>query len=135
MANESFNPELFEVVPPTLLGSECPDCGRRTFPPREVCPFCGELSNVQPRALSTTGTVYSYTIVRQAPPPIKTPYILAYVDLPQDQVRIMTRMDVETCSDMAIGAEVSLTSIILDDGNRPNGAIFAFALVAGSGSQ
>lgn len=39
----------------TLVGSVCPHCSAKLFPPREVCPYCGNgayaQQAVQPQAL------------------------------------------------------------------------------------
>ncbi|NIQ75444.1 MAG: hypothetical protein GWN67_12520 [Phycisphaerae bacterium] len=32
-----LNPQRY-----SLIGTVCPNCNRRIFPPRDVCPHCGE---------------------------------------------------------------------------------------------
>src|SRR5260221_14770845 len=76
----------------TLLASRCTECGSLSFPPRPVpgCPDpdCPGLDS-EPSALSTTGTLWSYTDARYAPPPPYPrqphaefePYPLAAVEL------------------------------------------------------
>lgn len=31
-----------------LSGSNCPECGIKHFPPRDICPDCGHKKNTQP---------------------------------------------------------------------------------------
>lgn len=123
MTETSFRPDVFRADPPTLLGSGCTSCGQRTFPPRDVCPSCGALDGAEPCDLSRQGTVYSFTIVRQAPEGLETPYILGYVDLPEDRVRVMSRIEGIEPDELEIGMPVVLQA-------RPNptgdGSIFAF---------
>jgi uncharacterized OB-fold protein len=118
---DSFRPDVFEADPPALLGSSCTRCGGRAFPPRDVCPACGAVDAAEPVRLSRTGVVYSFTVVRQAPPGLATPYVLAYVDLPEDEVRVMGRVD---AADVEIGLPVRLVS--RPDERHPDRVMFAF---------
>jgi scaffold protein (connect acetoacetyl-CoA thiolase and HMG-CoA synthase) len=117
----SFRPDVFEADPPALLGSSCTSCGRRAFPPRDVCPECGAVDAAEPVRLSRTGVVYSFTVVRQAPPGLQTPYVLAYVDLPGDEVRVMARVEAD---DVDIGSPVRL--VARPDERAPGRVMFAF---------
>ncbi|MBC3244977.1 Zn-ribbon domain-containing OB-fold protein [Pseudomonas lurida] len=83
---------LFRIDPPNLFGSECNQCSIRTFPARSFCPACNSDDVEQDVALANEGTIYSYTVIRQAPGGRKTPYTLAYVDL-TDGVRVMAQID------------------------------------------
>jgi hypothetical protein len=65
-----------------LVGEVCPNCEQRIFPPRDLCPDCGE----EARELfhfSGRGEVYSYTTVVQAPAGFEqeAPYAMAMVRL------------------------------------------------------
>ncbi len=65
-----------------LIGEVCDHCGAKLFPPRDICPACGvEAKTVH--ALTTTGEVYAYTVVRQAPQGFEAqaPYVVALVKL------------------------------------------------------
>ena len=49
-----------------LVGEVCGHCDSKVFPPRDICPTCGE----EAKALYTfsgKGEVYSYTTVFEAP--------------------------------------------------------------------
>ncbi len=88
-----------------LVGGRCPACGAHFFPAREVCSRC--LSELATVALSGRGTVYTYTVIHQAPPGFETPYVLAYVDLPEG-VRVLGQLEVPP-EEARIGVQVELT--------------------------
>jgi uncharacterized protein len=85
-----FREGLLSPDPPRLLGSRCGACSTTTFPPREFCPACRMADRPERIKLGTRGRVHSFTVVRQAPPGVAVPYVLAWVDLPVDRVRLMT---------------------------------------------
>ncbi len=65
-----------------LEGEVCPHCGAKLFPPRDVCPHCG-LEAKQTYTFVGTGTVVSWTTVRQAPEAFaeQAPYVVALIQL------------------------------------------------------
>ena len=76
-----------------LLIVRCGACGFWVHPPSPRCPKC--LSDaVVPSAVSGRGTVYSYTINRQAwVPGLEVPFVLAIVELDeQPGLRLMTNL-------------------------------------------
>jgi len=97
---------LMQMEPPRLIGTRCSECGTVTFPAREFCPACD--SEILPARipLSESGIIYSYTVVYQAPPGRKTPYVLAYVDL-ESGVRVLAQIDTDP-QQLAIGSAVTL---------------------------
>ena len=97
---------LFQFDPPKLLGSRCPDCGVVVFPSKDFCPACHSEADQASVLLSERGTVFSYTVVHQAPAGRRTPYVLAYVDL-EDGVRVMAQID-HAPDDVRLGMPVSL---------------------------
>lgn len=125
MSENSFRPDVFRADPPTLLGSQCGSCGRKAFPPREVCPSCGEADHSDRVQLSRAGRIYSYTVVRQAPPGLTTPYVLGYVDLPDDDVRVMSRIEGGQDGEIRIGAPVVLGACSGEKSAQP-GRMFVF---------
>ncbi len=127
MTTASFRPDVFTADPPTLLGSHCPSCGGRAFPFRAVCPRCGALDVAETVGLSTDGVIYSFTVVRQAPPGLETPYVLGYVDLPADEVRVMARIEGVTPEDVAIGQPVRLVARPDERAEVEGTVMFAFA--------
>lgn len=85
-----FRPEVLELADNGrghLIGSRCPACGAHFFPAREVCSRClGQ--DMERVALSSRGSLYTYTVVRQSVPGFSVPYLLGYVDLPEG-VRVL----------------------------------------------
>src|SRR6266568_3084509 len=83
-----------------LLASRCTTCGALSFPPRRIpgCPDpdCDGLEG-EPAALSTSGTLWSYTDARYAPPPPYprppdtefAPYTLAAVELAAEKMIVL----------------------------------------------
>ncbi|MBK4720911.1 Zn-ribbon domain-containing OB-fold protein [Azospirillum sp. YIM DDC1] len=90
-ASRPLRDGLLQTDPPRLLGSACRACSTRLFPARDFCPACGSDDVEGGVPLATAGTVYSFTVVRQAPPGRETPYSLAYIDL-ADGVRVMAQV-------------------------------------------
>ncbi len=85
--------DVMQLDPPQLLGIHCAACSAVTFPKREFCAACGAREGLSTRGLSRYGTVHCFTVVRQAPAGRAVPYVLACVDLPHDQVRVMAQLD------------------------------------------
>ncbi len=65
-----------------LVGEICPHCEVKIFPPRDICPDCGQDAKTTFQ-FSGKGEVYSFTTVRQAPAGHEenAPYTLALVRL------------------------------------------------------
>jgi len=113
---------------PHLIGSKCPQCGTYVFPPRENnCPnpaCTGDtLDSV---ALSTRGTLWSYTENRYPPPPPYPasdpfePFAVAAVELADEGLIVLGKVAEGTlAADLKIGMEMELTTMPLfidDDG-------------------
>ena len=97
----------YDKAPPTLLGGYCPDCGRYYFPRPKYCPGC--LSSTIERAVGSTGTIYSYTVVRTKPPlGFPSPYSVVYVDLTETALRVFGLFDPEALDHLRIGLEVDV---------------------------
>lgn len=106
-----FHPDLFEVPEdgsaPFLKGYRCKKCGQLDFPKLSPCPNCwGEEFEVVP--LSRRGKLYSYTDIFVGPPGQATPYIIGYVDLPEN-LRIFAQLEGEVGT-YQCDEEVELTS-------------------------
>lgn len=65
-----------------LVGEVCSHCEAKIFPPRDVCPYCGQEAK-QTFAFSGRGTVYSFTTIYEAPAGFaeSAPYTVALVKL------------------------------------------------------
>ena len=75
----------------TLLGNRCDGCGTTYFPAHGLCVRCLSAERLRSARLSRQGTVYTFTVVYQSTPEFPTPYVLAYVDLPEG-VRVLAQM-------------------------------------------
>ena len=65
-----------------LAGEVCPHCEAKIFPPRDVCPNCGEEAKTR-YDFSGKGTIFSYTVMTDAPAGYQAaaPYTVALVKL------------------------------------------------------
>jgi hypothetical protein len=66
---------------PYLEGQVCKRCDSMFLGPRSVCSRCGARDQMQVKALSNAGTLYTYSIVCRSFPGIEVPYVSAVVDL------------------------------------------------------
>jgi uncharacterized OB-fold protein len=66
---------------PFLEGHECQGCRAIFFGPRLACSKCGARDRLVAKALSNTGTLYTFSIVYRSFPGIAVPYVSAVVDL------------------------------------------------------
>lgn len=66
----------------SLVGEVCPHCEKKIFPPRDICPDCGEDAR-ELYKFSGRGEVYSFTRVTEAPAGFQeqAPYPVAIVQL------------------------------------------------------
>ena len=111
--------------PKYLIGGRCKACGTTTYAIRQICPNCWACDSQEEAALSNRGTLYSYTIVRNAPPGFSSPYAIAYVDLPEN-LRVMARAEAAICDAMPIGSEVEIEIAVVavdNDGAKIMGPI------------
>ncbi|MCK5052888.1 MAG: Zn-ribbon domain-containing OB-fold protein, partial [Anaerolineales bacterium] len=65
-----------------LVGEVCPHCASKIFPPRDICPDCGDEAK-DLYQFSGRGKVYSYTTLFNAPAghEEQAPYTVAMVQL------------------------------------------------------
>ncbi len=65
-----------------LIGEVCPHCSAKIFPPRDICPECGDEAKDHYQ-FSGRGEVYSYTTLYNAPAGYEeqAPYTVAMVQL------------------------------------------------------
>ena len=70
-----------------LVGEVCDNCGNKIFPPRDICPECGQDAKTL-YAFSGRGEVYSFTTIYDAPAgyETQTPYTVALVKLDEGPI-------------------------------------------------
>lgn len=118
VASEPVHQGLFTVEPPALTGGRCERCGALMFPARMLCPECqGDAIAAVP--LSTTGVVYTFTIVRMMPPGYlgEVPYAYGVVELPEG-LRVTTTLTADSLEMIVIGAPCAFELIELGEARR-----------------
>jgi uncharacterized protein len=97
---------LFTVDPPALLAGSCAACGALHFPQRALCPEC-QSAEVSPLPMSGSGQIYTYTVVRMAPPGYvgEAPYAIGVVEL-TEPLRVAATLLADDLDELAIGDEV-----------------------------
>jgi uncharacterized OB-fold protein len=103
----------------SLVGEVCPNCEEKIFPPRDICPDCGE----EARDLfqfSGKGSVYSFTTVSDAPAGFEesAPYTVAIVQLDEGPLVTAQLTDLEKHK-VEIGTPVEMvTRKLRSEGDR-----------------
>ena len=79
-----------------LVGEVCPHCDDKIFPPRDVCPNCGDECK-ELFMFSGEGEVFTYTVVYEAPVGFEgnVPYTVAIVKLKEGPMVTAQLTDVE----------------------------------------
>jgi len=94
--------------PPRLLGGDCAAGHGPFFPGPAYCPRC--LGTIHEADLGSSGTVYSYTVVRTRPPlGFPQPYSVGYIDLDTSGLRVFCLLDPDCIDGLAIGRRVVLS--------------------------
>jgi uncharacterized OB-fold protein len=93
-----------------LEGEQCDHCGKFIFPPRDVCPHCGEEARGA-HAMSGKGEVYSFTVVHEPPTGYETqaPYAIALVRLEEGPLITAQLTDVDA-AEIKIGMPVEMVT-------------------------
>ena len=107
-----FRKGLFTIPVPEgsggcLLGSRCRECAATFFPPRQICLRCMKEGILAPLHLSRRGALYTYTVIRQAPPRYPVPYAVGYVDLPEG-VRVFAQLEGWQARELRVGEEMEV---------------------------
>ncbi len=103
-----------------LVGSQCSACQAVFYPQQQVCARCGSREAEKIR-LGPQGTLYTWSRVHQSTPEFQTPYVLTYVDFPQN-VRVLVPLVDEVSP--VVGMEVELVWApgprLMEDGTLVN---------------
>lgn len=102
-----------------LVGEVCPHCEEKIFPPRDVCPNCGEEAKTL-YTFSGKGEVYSYTTIYDPPEGYaeNAPYTVALVKLTEGPLVTAQLTDVDN-DKVQIGMPVEMvTRRLREDGDR-----------------
>ena len=106
-----------------LVGEVCEHCDARLFPPRDICPECGEEAKTLFQ-FSGKGEVYSYTTVYDAPEGYaeQAPYTLAMVKLDEGPL-ITAQLTDLGAQKPAIGMPVEMVTRLLRSATDERGML------------
>lgn len=107
-----------------LVGGRCGGCHRRHFPVGVWCPWCGAEGPGEVQ-LSAQGVLWSWTSVTSRPPGYDgpVPFGFGVVELPDDGLRIVTRLTETDPARLHVGQRMVFTVIALS----PEEATWGFA--------
>ena len=103
----------------SLVGEKCPHCDYKIFPPRDICPDCGEEAKTLYQ-FSGRGEVYSFTTLYDAPEGHEgqAPYTVALVKLEEGPLVTAQLTDLEQ-RDVSVGMPVEMvTRKLRSEGER-----------------
>jgi uncharacterized protein len=110
-----------------LVGEVCPHCNAKLFPPRDVCPECGQEART-PYQFSGRGEVYSYTTIYDPPAGYEenAPYTVALVKLEEGPIVTAQLTDLGD-EPVKIGAPVEMvTRKLREDGDERGMIIYGY---------
>ncbi|GJQ53294.1 MAG: transcriptional regulator [Anaerolineaceae bacterium] len=111
----------------SLVGEVCPHCDAKIFPPRDVCPNCGDEAK-DLYAFSGKGEVYSFTTVYEAPAGFdaNAPYTVALIKLEEGPLLTAQLTDVGDNA-VEIGMPVEMvTRKMRDDGDERGMIVYGY---------
>jgi uncharacterized protein len=112
---QRFPPSLTEASRPFWTGGArgqllilwCAACARWVHPPRAACAECG--GPLEPRPVSGRGTVFTFTVNRQAfRPDVPVPYVIAMVEL-EEQAGLRFTTNIVGCDPEAVSIGMPVT--------------------------
>ena len=110
-----------------LVGEVCPHCEAKLFPPRDICPECGQDAKTL-FAFSGRGEVYSFTTVFDAPAGYEenAPYTVALIKLEEGPLVTAQLTDLGD-QPVEIGAPVEMvTRKLRNDGDERGMIIYGY---------
>jgi uncharacterized protein len=105
-----------------LLYGWCRHCDKPVFYPRRHCPGCGG-DGVEQRVSAGTGTLYTFTVIRQHSHPFfksTAPYAVGYVDL-DEGFRMLAGLLAEDIGQLSCGQRVR---VLWEEGSECNFPLF-----------
>jgi uncharacterized protein len=110
-----------------MVGEVCPHCEAKIFPPRDVCPECGQEAKTQFN-FSGRGEVYSYTTVYDPPAGYEenAPYTVALVKLEEGPMVTAQLTDLDN-GKVEIGTPVEMvTRKLRSDGDERGLLVYGY---------
>jgi uncharacterized OB-fold protein len=100
-------PRFWRCIPQryNLKGTHCKSCNEFFFPPRNICPNCRRVADIEEYRFGGLGTVITHTTIYNATEDFErqTPYNLAIIQLDEGP-RVTGQM--VSCSEVRIGMRV-----------------------------
>ena len=112
----------------SLTGEVCPHCNAKLFPPRDICPECGQDAKTQFN-FSGRGEVYSYTTVYDPPAGFEeqAPYTVALVKLEEGPMVTAQLTDLDEGQKVEIGTPVEMvTRKLRSDGDERGMIVYGY---------
>jgi uncharacterized OB-fold protein len=110
-----------------LVGEVCPHCDAKLFPPRDICPECGQEAKTLYK-FSGRGEVYSFTTVYEPPAGFEenAPYTVALVKLEEGPLITAQLTDLEG-QKVEIGTPVEMvTRRLRQDGDERGLIVYGY---------
>jgi len=110
-----------------LVGEVCPHCDSKIFPPRDICPDCGQEAK-ELYSFSGRGEVYSFTTVYDAPAGYEenAPYTVALIRLNEGPMVTAQLTDLDG-RNVAIGTPVEMvTRKLRNDGDERGMLVYGY---------
>jgi len=110
-----------------LVGEVCPHCEAKIFPPRDICPDCGQEAKTLYN-FSGKGEVYSYTTVYEPPAGYEdnVPYTVALVKLEEGPMVTAQLTDIDNEA-VEIGLPVEMvTRRLRSDGDERGMLVYGY---------
>jgi hypothetical protein len=110
-----------------LIGEVCPHCETKIFPPRDICPTCGQETRTS-FAFSGRGEVFSFTTIYEAPTGFDetAPYTVALVKLEEGPMVTAQLTDLgETQPEIGMLVEM-VTRRLRSDGDERGMLIYGY---------
>ena len=111
----------------SLVGEVCPHCDSKIFPPRDICPDCGQEAK-ELYSFSGRGEVYSFTTVYDAPAGYEenAPYTVALINLNEGPMVTAQLTDLENRK-VEIGTPVEMvTRKLRNDGDERGMLVYGY---------
>ena len=106
-----------------MVGEVCEHCNAKVFPPRDICPECGQEAKTL-YAFSGHGEIYSYTTIFDAPAGFEesAPYTVAMIKLEEGPLVTAQLTDLEN-REVEIGMPVEMVTRKLRNATDERGLI------------
>ncbi|MHC1760007.1 MAG: Zn-ribbon domain-containing OB-fold protein [Negativicutes bacterium] len=104
-----------ETNEPYLAASRCSQCGKTYYPRKHFCPEC-TIEEVEDASVNNEGILYTFTTVYQGVKGFKTPYLLGWIDFPEQKLRFAAQIDYDVAEAQAKlkpGQKVKMTIGVL----------------------